>query len=142
MYQTENTIICGIDKDLLQIPGRHYRWPIYRYGKVIRESEHLTITEEEGWRNYFTQMLTGDSSDNIIGVEGIGIKKAAKLLSDVHTEQEMYDLVYYFYTSSLDHDDETRCCNTERFFRNLDLLYIWRNYGITYNIRRQINDSI
>jgi 5'-3' exonuclease len=138
--QTKDTIIVGIDKDLLQIPGKHYRWPIVRKGQIIRQEEFLHIDEETGFRNFFTQMLTGDTSDNIVGVEGIGAKKAAFYLQDAHTEQDMYDIVNYFYTSSLEHDEENRCCNIERFFRNLDLLWIWRSYGITYSIRKEIND--
>ena len=28
IYQTDNTIICSLDKDLLQIEGKHFQWEI------------------------------------------------------------------------------------------------------------------
>lgn len=136
-----STIICGIDKDLLQIPGKHYQWPIVRKGEIIRPALFHDISVEQGWRNFFTQMLTGDTSDNIIGVVGIGTKKAEKYLCEQYTEDEMYYTVKQLYWASSD-DEEQRCCNMERFKRNLDLLYIWRTLGITYNIRKEIYDNI
>ena len=41
------------------------------------------IDAEEGWYRMCIQMLTGDSTDNIQGLKGIGPKKAEKLLADV-----------------------------------------------------------
>ncbi len=137
IYQTKETVIVGIDKDLLQIPGRHYSWPIIKKGNVVREGRWLDIDEETGFRNFFTQALTGDTSDNIKGVYGIGKVKAARVLEDCHTEEDMYHKVYDIYTQD-DEDDETRCCNRERFERNLNLLWIWRNFGETYTIRKEI----
>lgn len=132
-----STMIVGIDKDLLQIPGKHFQWAIIRNGIVVREEKHLEISEEEGMRNFFTQMLTGDVSDNIKGIHGIGKVKAPKLLADLHTEEEMYNAVYDAYTFD-EEDDGTQCCNRERFYRNLDLLWLWRQLGVTYSIRREI----
>lgn len=133
-----STIICGIDKDLLQIPGKHYQWPIIRKGEVIRPSLYHDIDEETGWRNLFTQALTGDTADNIKGVHGIGPKKAEKILEGCHTEQEMYQRVENYYLFESTTDDEITC-KTTRFERNLNLLYIWRELGVTYSIRREIN---
>ena len=64
-------IICGIDKDLKQIPGNHYN-----YGKGTWEF----INDKQAYRLLMTQALTGDNSDNIPGLKGIGPKKAEKLL--------------------------------------------------------------
>ena len=128
----DSTIICAIDKDLLMIPGKHYQWPITRGGKVVRKGRFIEISEEQGIRNFFTQMLTGDTSDNIIGVHGIGPKKAEKILAPYDTEEDMYSCVKEWYEG---YDRE------EDFHKNLDLLWIWRSYGITYNIRRELNDT-
>lgn len=132
-----STIICGIDKDLLQIPGKHYQWPILRKGKIVRPSMHHDIDEETGWRNLFTQALVGDAADDIKGIPGIGPAKAAKILEDCHTEEEMYDKVRFFYSSSLMVENAT--VGEQRLKTNLDLLYIWREPGVTYSIRREIN---
>tara|TARA_X000001382_G_scaffold11847_1_gene7946 strand:+ start:1207 stop:2001 length:795 start_codon:yes stop_codon:yes gene_type:complete len=67
----EQYVICGIDKDLLQIPGNHYN-----YNKATWQF----IGDEAAHYNLMIQCLTGDSTDNIMGLKGIGPKKAAKLL--------------------------------------------------------------
>lgn len=66
-------VIVGIDKDLRQIAGTHYNW---------KKREFETITPEQADYNFWMQMLTGDTSDNIKGVKGIGPKKAEKILNE------------------------------------------------------------
>ena len=66
--------VAGIDKDLLQIPGTHYNF----VKKEIQE-----ISEDTANYKLMLQCLTGDRSDNIPGIKGIGPKKAEKLLSGV-----------------------------------------------------------
>ena len=136
IYQSDDTIICGIDKDLLQIPGKHYQWPIIRKGVTVRPELYHNITEEQGMRNFYTQMLTGDVADNIKGIQGVGIKRAETILKSCYTENEMYDTVRFFYSSSLMTNMPE--AEEERFNTNLDLLWIWRQFGETYTIRRQV----
>tara|TARA_R100001086_G_scaffold238993_1_gene164092 strand:- start:1106 stop:1711 length:606 start_codon:yes stop_codon:yes gene_type:complete len=50
--------IVGNDKDLYQIPGKHYNY---------RTQKMLEITSEEAEQYKYTQVLTGDSTDNITG---------------------------------------------------------------------------
>lgn len=138
IYQSDDTIICGIDKDLLQIPGKHYQWPIVRKGVVVRPELYHNITEEQGMRNFFTQMLTGDVADNIKGIHGVGIKRAEAILAPCSTENEMYGTVRFYYSSSLMTDMPEE--EEERFNQNLDLLWIWRQFGETYTIRRQVHE--
>jgi len=80
------TVICSIDKDLLQIPGHHYNF--------VKE-EHRYITPEEGLIFFYQQLLIGDTADNIKGVAGIGPKKAEKLLSGMEgkPEEEIFKVV-------------------------------------------------
>lgn len=126
-----STIICGIDKDLLQIPGLHYTWPITRGGKVVKEGKFYDISYEEGMRRFFTQVLTGDTSDNIKGIHKIGPKKAEFILSNCISEEDYYNVCKEAYIAVEREED---------FYTNLDLLWIWRSYGITYNIRRELNE--
>lgn len=130
--QDGSTIIVAIDKDLLQVPGLHYSWPIVRKGVVVREHRWLEIDEETGFRNFFTQTLTGDTSDNIKGIYGIGEKKAEKLLENCHTEEEMYKVVLSVY------QEKEGSFSMEKLSINLDLLWIWRSLGVTYNIRKEM----
>src|SRR5699024_3478519 len=69
----DTTCIASIDKDLLTIPGEHY---------CIDKDFHLYVSEEEALYNYCYQMLTGDPTDNITGLPGIGPKKAITILGE------------------------------------------------------------
>ena len=67
-------VISHIDKDIDMMEGWHHNFT----KKTLYE-----ITEDEGWYKMCIQMLTGDSTDNIQGLKGIGPKKAEKLLTNV-----------------------------------------------------------
>jgi hypothetical protein len=71
--EPDKYILLGVDKDLLQIPGNHYN-PV--------TCEHRYITQVEADYNFWKQMLTGDRTDAIPGLYGIGPKKAEKILKD------------------------------------------------------------
>jgi 5'-3' exonuclease len=73
------------------------------------------ITEEEGIKNFYKQILMGDRVDNIIGIKGIGTVKAERLLKECKNEQEMYLAVLEAYAG-----------NTERVLENGRLLWIRR----------------
>ncbi len=68
----KSTVIVGIDKDLYMIPGYHYHW-------VKDELKYITLADAN--RHFFWQMLVGDRTDNIPGIDGIGPVKADKLLA-------------------------------------------------------------
>jgi len=86
--QHESSIICSIDKDLLQVPGKHYN---------IVKKEFYEVDEETGFRNFYTQLLTGDTSDNIKGIAGVGPVKAKKALAEATNEYEMFCIVREMY---------------------------------------------
>ena len=66
--------IVGIDKDLLQIPGNHYNF---------NKKEFTDVDDVSATRNLMLQCLTGDSTDNIPGIKGVGPKKAARILDGI-----------------------------------------------------------
>lgn len=80
--QTNNTVICSIDKDLLQIPGFHYNF-------VKKESTF--VTPWEGLNCFYTQLLTGDTTDNIQGAPKVGPKTADKVLAGCITEGKFFN---------------------------------------------------
>ena len=98
-------VMISIDKDFKQIPGHHYNFV---------KREHFHVTPEDGLRFLYKQILMGDSTDNIIGLYGIGTKKADKMLEDCTTEQEMYNVAVEAYE------------NEERVIENARLLYLRR----------------
>ena len=64
-------IIVSEDKDLLQIPGYVYR--------PSEDTVHK-ISKQKADRWFFTQVLTGDSTDGYTGLPGCGPKTAEKIL--------------------------------------------------------------
>lgn len=72
IWQTENPgIIVSIDKDMLQVPGTHFNNAKWEYTEMKEEECNYLLHK---------QILTGDSSDNIKGLPGIGPKKAEGML--------------------------------------------------------------
>lgn len=70
-------VIVTNDKDMDQIPGLHYN-PI--------EKELYRVLPHQAYRFLFEQALSGDSTDNIQGIPGIGANKAKALLFDVEDD--------------------------------------------------------
>jgi 5'-3' exonuclease len=91
--QAEDTIICTIDKDLDTIPGKHYKWEIWRKGTIVKEAQLYEVNELEAIRFFYKQMLIGDTADAIKGITGIGKKGADKLLDPCTTPEEMFNIV-------------------------------------------------
>lgn len=86
-------VICSIDKDFDQIPGKHYN-----FVKDIR----YTVTPWEGLVFFYSQILSGDRVDNVIGIPGIGPIKAQKALMDCKTEMELFQKCVEMYEGSVD----------------------------------------
>lgn len=89
--QTGGGIVCSIDKDLLQLPGQHYHF-------VDRRFEE--ISDSDGWRNFYTQVLTGDSGDNIHGCPGIGRVRSYRMLYAVTDVSEMFRITCAAYAKA------------------------------------------
>ena len=87
----ENTMSASIDKDLLMVPGWHYNW--------VKKEKHF-ITEEQGDDNFYIQLCTGDSTDNISGLRGVGPVKAAKIIKGCTTPREKYEAVREAYLAA------------------------------------------
>ena len=95
---TDNSIICTIDKDLQQVPGNHYNFV---------KKEFKFVTPEEGLRFFYSQLLIGDTSDNIQGCRGIGPKKTAKILGGLQGEQDLFYAVVNTYCAQ--HNEWNEC---------------------------------
>lgn len=90
-----DAVIVHIDKDLNQLPGVHWNF---------RTKTRYTVTHEQGLRNFYRQMLTGDVVDNIPGLYRITGRKCTKDilagLEDQVTNAAMYRYVHSVYISS------------------------------------------
>ena len=134
--QTDDTIICSLDKDLRMISGKHYTWPIVRGGKIVRDADLFEVKYLDGIRTFYRQMLIGDSSDNIMGVAGIGDVKAKKLIHDDMVLEEDMGL-----TVALLYKDEYGEDYNNVFNKNADCLWIWRDLGVTYTVREEMQSE-
>lgn len=89
--QTTDTVIVSQDKDLDMVPGLRLR----------KDGSIREICESAGRGSFYRQLLTGDPSDNIPGIFGIGTVKAADLIDDGMTEQEQFTLVVREYNKAM-----------------------------------------
>ena len=123
-----NTVICSRDKDLDTVPGWHFKWTLKKdkekrilLGEVHAESPPYYVTLIDATRNFYKQLLTGDTVDNIAGLYNVGPKSAwVKQLDEMDNEAEMYThvkekYVKYFANKWKDFLDETG-----------KLLWLWR----------------
>jgi len=83
LNQTKDTCICSIDKDLMQIEGRHYNWVT---------NTKLLVKPRAALCRLWEQVLTGDSTDNIPGIKGLGKVKATKMIAACKSPMEMENL--------------------------------------------------
>lgn len=106
----EECIMVSIDKDFMQVPGWHYNF---------LKKEKTFVTEEDGLRFFYTQILTGDAADNIQGIKGVGPVRAKKILKDAQSAYQLY-----------------QCCveemGEERVLENARLLWLRRTPNETW----------
>lgn len=86
--QTEETICCSIDKDLLMIPGKHFNFV---------KKEFYNVSPQEGLYNFYWQLLNGDTADKIPGCPGIGPKSIEKHIHSDMSEEMMFEICLDLY---------------------------------------------
>ena len=100
-----DTIICTRDKDLRQCPGWHYGWESGKQGEfypqIVDDLGYIELEKGKirgvGSRFFYSQLITGDTVDNIPGVPKAGPVKAFKTLEGLSTDIEMYNAVLSLY---------------------------------------------
>lgn len=88
MLQCEYTFIYSYDKDLKQVKGFHYD---------IQNNELIYITAEESIQFLAKQLLSGDSTDNIPGINGIGEKAAEKIITDYKSNEVFFIVLLEYF---------------------------------------------
>ena len=106
-------IIWSADKDLKQIPGRH-----------LVDGKIVTVSQEDADLMFYTQVLTGDVTDNYKGCPGIGPVKAASILLDKKTDADMWTRIVGAYTKAgLTEEDALLNARLARILRTEDWDY-------------------
>lgn len=88
LSSSKKTVICSIDKDLMQIPGLHYNFV---------KKEWSEVTPIEGERSFYRSILVGDVSDNIKGCRGIGPVKAHKAIDELFDRSDYLEAIFTLY---------------------------------------------
>ncbi len=124
------SVIATIDKDLLQVPGYHYRWETHNSGEVpvhyvdefgVLHGEYEEGVSEktgrpfkrfvtkkfkgEGYLWFMAQTLTGDTVDNIPGLVGCGAGKAYESLVSTQSKTEALEVVISLYRKKYGEDE-------------------------------------
>lgn len=74
-----HTIIAAIDKDVLsQTVGTHYNY---------KRNEWVTTSKKDAEKFLWEQMIVGDATDGIYGIEGMGKVKAKKFLDSLQPQE-------------------------------------------------------
>ena len=85
---SDRFILCCVDKDVYNaVAGTHFNY--YESVKFNKNMSWVTITEDHAKMWPYKQAIIGDKSDNIIGINGIGIKKVDKYIKGEDLEKEL-----------------------------------------------------
>lgn len=115
-----NLIMSAIDKDLIKsIPGIHWNFT-YKDDKQLGWWEETDQTYADNF--IWLQMLMGDNSDGIVGIPGVGQKKAEKFLQNKPPDLSYMEFVLRKYTQ---HFGITN--GIYEFQKNYRLLYMLKN---------------
>jgi len=84
-------LLVHVDKDLLQLPGRHF----------VPGKGGKTVSKQGSLAFFYRQMITGDTADNIPGVYKGGARMAEAHVTKDMTEAEMWTAVLTLYDASI-----------------------------------------
>lgn len=112
-----NSVIVSIDKDLDMIAGLHYN---------IMHDISYEVDQDTADMLFLRQLLTGDSTDNIPGLVGVGRAKAERLLEGLSVPLARAEVVRQ-YASRSKKEDWLTYLNEQAA-----LLWIQREPGVIY----------
>ena len=118
--QPDETIICTIDKDLLQVPGKHFNFV---------KSEFRTISPTEGIFNFYWQFIMGDVSDNIFGFDGKARQTIPRFLESTLSDMQGLasdELAIFDYVRDLYNDNERLLMNGVCLWMQREPEQIWK----------------
>lgn len=123
MLQDKNTYIISDDKDLKQIPGHHFD-----YGT----NSLYEITNEQAVYNLASQLIKGDSTDNIPGIEGYGDVKTANYLMEFKKHSHLIPAALHLYQKKYGIFK-----GTDKFVESWNLIKLRENRGAYFLSQHQ-----
>jgi hypothetical protein len=134
-WQDMDTVIVSLDKDLDMIPGLHYNF--------VKDQSYF-VDEDAANAFFWTQLVMGDSTDNIPGVPGVGPKKAEKFMepcwhwsnSGEFDEDHAFHIAYALYVQGYGPEKAF-----DALVENGQLLWIRREEGQVWLPPEYLSDS-
>jgi len=111
-----NNVIVSIDKDLDNTSGWHYNYD---------KKKAYWVSPEEADLNFYRQLLSGDPTDNIKGVKGIGKLTAHDILPHALTAERMASICWRVY--------EEKGYDWEYMVQQGRLLWMLREFDVMWN---------
>lgn len=96
------------DKDLDQIVGTHFNWV---------KDEVYEVSPKQADLNFFSQVLSGDTADNVPGIYGMGPSTARGLVDGVDSARAAWAIVLEQYRHHYPSDFYERALETARLVR-------------------------
>ena len=136
LTRNPNSIHIGIDKDLFQVQGWHYRYATHNAEEIpLRYISNEGFLELQvgpkkkklvggGYPWFYAQCLLGDKTDFIHGIKGYGDVKTYDTLVDCKTEDECLEVVKTVYIDNLGD------IGVARLLENADLLWMVRGFNV------------
>lgn len=118
-----NCVIVSLDKDLDQISGLHHN---FMYDRTY------SVSNDEAIKSFHIQLMTGDTTDNIPGLSGIGPGKANKALHGINNPIEQLKEVWRMYQIHSGKDDPWKY-----LLEQGQLLHIRRQVGEIWEVAEQ-----
>jgi DNA polymerase-1 len=129
--------LLSSDTDLLQLNVKQYS--IFKQDWVTLESQGFTSIPQY----VHCKAIAGDTSDNIIGVKGIGLKTAKKIM-DKYEVETIDELLLKLPASPKLKREKAIMDNAELICRNVELIDLYRNLGeiVPEKIRADIREKV
>lgn len=87
---SDGDVVATVDKDFNQLAARLYNFV---------KKEEVTINKKEASLNFFAQVLSGDPTDSIPGLTGVGPVKARKALDGCKNALDCWQVCINLYTA-------------------------------------------
>lgn len=92
-YDPSQVMIVSQDKDLRTVPGLLFNY---------RSNAYEMISQQAALVNFYRQIITGDATDNIVGVHKAGPAKAVGIITTDMTETDMWNAVVQEFAASME----------------------------------------
>ncbi len=95
-FGREQVVIVSIDKDYKQLPCLMYNYH-------LKHQCYYDIDEEQAKRNFYTQMIIGDTADNVNFCKGYGLKYVQKAFKDCLSEYSLVKVTFNLFKKIYKH---------------------------------------